>query len=65
MKSSVKKYLSDIGKKGGQSRSERKVLTARHNIARATAKRRELYLKSQELLSLTQSPDAISGDINK
>ena len=35
----VKKYLSKIGRKGGSSRSRKKVLAGKRNIKKAIAKR--------------------------
>ena len=35
----VKKYLSEIGKKGGASRSRKKVLAGKRNIKKAIAAR--------------------------
>ena len=39
MDKKVFKFLSDAGKKGGSSKSEKKVLSGRENIKKAMAKR--------------------------
>lgn len=39
MSTRFREYLSEIGKKGGQSRSKKKVAAARENIKKATADR--------------------------
>jgi hypothetical protein len=45
MKREIKLYLGDIGSKGGKSTSPKKVAAAKINIVKATAVRREMYLR--------------------
>lgn len=49
----VSKYMSEIGRKGGSSKSGSKLRAARENAAKATEARRKKYLEKKGKVELT------------